>query len=267
LWAAYEFIPIKTPENSIRETFEIVIRRIERSFKSERKGGHTVLRRQGLRREEVDEIRQIIKPGARQNPYKRVVQFRNYIIFELMLATGIRRGELLKIKLKHLPIGSKTNLSIVKTPDDLADPRRQEPQVKTRMREIPLHRKLSVQLWKYTQKHRKKSENNQYLFTSTRGGHPLTSGGINWVFSFLIKKRLPHLKGRFSPHTLRHTFNELLVELAIDNGWEESRIKDLQRYLNGWSEQSDMPTRYTRRIIENEAMKIAEQFQDSLYVF
>jgi integrase len=267
LWAAYEFIPVNTPEGVISETFAAVIKRIERSFRIERKGGHTALKRHGLSWEEVEEVRQIIKPGSRRNPFKKAVQFRNHIIFELMLATGIRRGELLKIKSSHLPIGRKTTLSIVKSPDDKADPRRNEPQVKTRMREIPLRRTLSVGLWKYMQSHRKKNGNGQYLFTSTRGGHPLTLGGVNWIFSFLVKKRLPHLKGRLSPHTLRHTYNELFVEFAIEQGCPESRIKDMQRYLNGWSEQSNMPTRYTRRVIEGEARKIEEQFQDSLYIF
>lgn len=267
LWAAYEFIPLNTPEDGVRETFEIAVKRVERAFRSERKGGHMAPRRQGLTWEEVEKIRQVIKPGSKRNPFKRAIQFRNHIIFELLLATGIRRGELLKIKLSHLPLGSKTTLSIIKSPDDRADPRLHEPQVKTRMRDIPVHRVLSVNLWKYVQGHRKKTENGQYLITSARGGLPLTSGGINWIFSYLAKKRLPHLKGRLSPHVLRHTFNERLVELATERGWEESRIQDLQRYLNGWSEQSNMPSRYTRRIIEDEAMKIAEQYQDSLYVF
>jgi len=267
LWAAYEFIPVNTPEDAIHENLETASKRIHRSFSCERKGGHTVLKRHGLSHEELEEIRQVIKPGAKQNPFKKAVQFRNHLIFELMLATGVRRGELLKIKLAHLPLGPKTTLSIVRAPDDKADPRRHEPQVKTRMRDIPLHRTLSIDLWRYVQRHRKKAGNDQYLFTSTRGGLPLASGSINWIFSFLISKRLPHLKGRLSPHTLRHTFNELLVEVAREQGREESQIKDLQRYLNGWSEQSDMPTRYTRRIIEDEAMKIAAEFQDSLYAF
>lgn len=267
VWAAYEFIPVKTPEDAIRETLRSAVKSIRRAFRSRRRGGHTVANRRGLTREEVNEIRQIIAPGAAQNPFKRGLQFRNYLIFELMLATGIRRGELLKIKLKHLPIGSKTTLSIVRSPDDKDDPRRSEPQVKTRIREIPLRKELSVDLWKYVQKHRKKSGREQYLFTSVRGGRPLGLGSVNSIFSFLAKKRLPHFKGRLSPHTMRHTFNELIAKMTTAFGWPEGQIKDAQRYLNGWSERSKMPKLYTRPVIEAQAMEIAEKFQETLYVF
>jgi lipocalin len=90
---------------------------------------------------------------------------------------------------------------------------------------------------------------------------------VNWIFSFLVKKHFSHLRGKLSPHAMRHTFNELLVELAQSLDWTEGQIKDLQRYLNGWSEISEMPTRYTRRLIEVQAMEVAQQFQQMLYDF
>jgi integrase len=117
LWAAYEFIPVATPEGVVRETLKAAVTRIKRAFHSNHKSGHTFAKRCGLTRDEVEDIRRVIKPEAKQNPFRKSVQFRNHLIFELMLATGIRRGELLKLKLKHLPVGSKTTLSIVRSPD------------------------------------------------------------------------------------------------------------------------------------------------------
>lgn len=265
LWAAYEFIPVATPEEAVRETVKGAVQRVKRAFSSNRTSGRTISTRGGLSRKEVEEIREVIRPGA-HNPFRMSTQYRNQLIFELLLATGIRRGELLKIKLTHLPVGSKTTLNIVRAPDDKDDPRRNEPQVKTRMREIPLPRQLRVALWKYVQKHRK-SNGTAYLFTSARNGAPLDSGGVNWIFSFLVKKHFSHLRGRLSPHTMRHTFNEMLVELAQSLDWTEGQIRDLQRYLNGWSESSEMPTRYTRRLIEVQAMEVAQRFQQRLYDF
>jgi integrase len=184
-----------------------------------------------------------------------------------MLATGIRRGELLKLKLQHLPVGSKTTLSIIRAPDDREDPRRHEPQVKTRIREIPLHKWLARMLWKYAQQCRHSRDKSQtYLFTSTRGG-PMSSGAINWIFSFLVRKCLSELNGELSPHTMRHTYNEQLVELAEALGYTQKQTEEMQRYLNGWSDISEMPTRYSRRIIEARAMKIAENYQAQLYAF
>jgi len=266
VWAAYEFTPVGTPENSIRETVAVSIQRIERSFRSVRQYGYTANKRRGLSREEIENLRKVVKPGGENNPFKKTVQFRNHLIFELLLATGIRRGELLKIKIKHLPIASKTTLSIVRAPDDKEDPRRIEPQVKTRPRELPLPKPLCVDLWRYVQKYRMRGDST-YLLTSMRGGVALGQGAVNFIFDHLTTRCIPYLKGRLSPHVLRHTFNELLLEEAMAYGLGEQQIKELQRYLNGWSEHSEMPSLYTRRVIEKQAMEIAERYQASLYVF
>jgi integrase len=265
LWAAYEFIPVATPEASVRETLRSAVNSLKRSFRSNLKAGRSIPNRTGLSPQEVEEIRKVIEPSAVSNPFKKSVRFRNWLIFELMLATGIRRGELLKLKVEHLPLGVKTTLSIIRSPDDKADPRRHEPQVKTRIREIPLHKWLSRMLWRYVHHYRRASDRTQsYLITSSRGG-PLSSGSINWIFSFLVRTRLLSLDGRLSPHVTRHTYNEQLVELAESLGFTQKQTEEMQRYLNGWSETSEMPTRYTRRLIEARAMEIAAKYQDQLY--
>jgi hypothetical protein len=66
---------------------------------------------------------------------------------------------------------------------------------------------------------------------------------------------------------MRHTYNEQLVELAEALGYTQKQTEEMQRYLNGWSDISEMPTRYSRRIIEARAMKIAENYQAQLYAF
>lgn len=267
LWAAYEFIPVATPEESVRNTLKYAIDSLKRSFRSNLKAGRSIPNRGGLSIQEVEEIRTIIQPSGVKNPFKKSVQFRNWLIFELMIATGIRRGELLKLKVEHLPVGIKTTLSIIRSPDDKRDPRRQEPQVKTRIREIPLHKWLARMLWRYVQSYRRTSDKTQrYLFTSSRGC-PLSSGSINWIFSFLVKTRLLSLNGRLSPHITRHTYNERLVELAESLGFTQKQTEEMQRYLNGWSETSEMPARYTRRRIQDQAMEIAKRYQDQLYAF
>src|SRR6185436_20489803 len=99
--------------------------------------------KKGLSDEEVTELRAVVKPTAQENPFKSVCRFRNFLIIELMLQTGLRRGELLKIKLVHLPRGPKDTLTIERSPDDRDDPRRNEPKAKTLGREIPLSKSLS----------------------------------------------------------------------------------------------------------------------------
>jgi integrase len=264
VWAAYEFIPAATPVGEVRDSVETAKERIRRAFRSNKLGGRSAEQRYGLSPDEVEALRLVIKPGAAQNPFKRPLQFRNYLIIELMLATGIRRGELLKIKLPHLPQGPKTTLTIEHSPDDASDPRRNEPHVKTREREIPLPKLLAMELWSYVQQHRQRG-NHSYLFTSQRGGAPLDAASVNWIFDLLVKRCFPHLKGKLHPHVLRHTFNQRLMEQAQALGWGDDQRHKVQTYLNGWSEGSRMPEVYTRRLIETQAMELAERYQAALY--
>lgn len=74
LWAAYEFIPVATPEETIRETVKGAIQRIRRAFSSNHTSGHTISTRCGLRRKEVEEIREVIRPGA-HNPLEGAPNF------------------------------------------------------------------------------------------------------------------------------------------------------------------------------------------------
>lgn len=265
VWAAYEFIPRATPSSAVEDTVSTAVNRLTRAFRSNYKSGKGQANRKGLTREEIGEIRKIIAPGSKLNPFKKSAQVRNNLIFELMVATGIRRGELLKIKLKHIPLGPKTTLHIERAPDDKEDSRKREPQVKTNEREIPLPKHLRVNLWRYVQKHRKRGDHT-YLITSNRTGAPLDTAGVNAIFSFLIKARLPHLKGALYPHALRHTFNNGFLEQAESLGLDEDMRKEVQRYINGWSEESNMPELYSRRSIEAQALLVAEKFQDNLYI-
>jgi integrase len=263
IWANNQFIPTSISENQVGKEIRQASERINRIFKSNRIGGRYAVK-EGLTEDEVIALRKVIKPGAKENPFKPSSQFRNYLIIELMLATGIRRGELLKIKLNHLPKGIKQTLSVTRSPDDKEDSRRKEPQVKTLEREIPIAKSLMRDLWLYVEKHRKKGK-HPYLFTSYRDGSPLSSNGVNWIYSFLVESCFPQLKGKLHPHTMRHTFNNELVRRARENNWDSNQVEKMQKYLNGWSEQSIMPQRYARRAIEGMAMELMMQFQDALY--
>ncbi len=263
IWAAYAFIPRNAPTDRIRQDVEVAKEHVQKVFESQRIGGKSVPRL-GLTAEEITELREVIKPGSKRNPFQRSVQFRNYVIVEFMLATGVRRGELLSLKLKHLPIGPKTTVTIEKSPDDRDDPRKNAPQVKTLGREIPLPREMIVRLNKYTQSFRKKGR-HPYVFTSNRGGSPLNYGGVHWIYSTLVEKCFPHLKGRLSPHIMRHTFNDGLWKEAIENKWDDQKRRNVQTYLNGWAENSHMPEVYTRRQAAAMGMELAELYQRSLY--
>lgn len=262
-WAAREFIPRSTPEREVRMSVTEAKDKIQRAFLTNRMGGRNA-QKMGLTPEEVSQLRRVIKPGSADNPFKPSYQFRNQLIVELFLNTGIRRGELLKLKINHLPQGAKQTLTVMRFPDDISDPRRYEPQVKTLGREIPIPKSLAKDLWQYVQNHRVKGK-HQFLFTSHRGGVPLNLFAVNAIFAFLVEKCFPQLKGKLHPHVLRHTFNDSLVREGKEMGWSDQQIEKTQKYLNGWSENSLMPERYTHRTIQIQAMELAEKYQESLY--
>lgn len=88
---------------------------------------------------------------------------------------------------------------------------------------------------------------------------------MNGIFSLLIKRCFPGLRGKLHPHILRHTFNNGLMDKAQELGWSDDRRNKVQTYLNGWSDNSRMAETYTRRLVEAEAMVLAEKYQAELY--
>jgi len=264
VWAADEFVPRGTIVGDLWDAIDRAKDSTRRAFRSLRLGGKSSPM-EGLTDEDVIALRSAITPGAANNPFKKTTQFRNSIIIELMLATGIRRGELLKIKLSHLPHGPKATLTIERSPDDLLDSRRKEPEVKTLGREIPILKPLAKELWRYATNYRRKG-NHPYLFTSHRCGVPLDVGGVNWIFELLVKRCFPNLKNQLHPHSLRHTFNERLRTIGLKLGWSDDKLRKAQTYLNGWIEGSVMPEVYSRRAIQVTAMELAEEYQRMLYV-
>jgi len=68
-----------------------------------------------------------------------------------------------------------------------------------------------------------------------------------------------------SPHVLRYTYNDMLVESATAAGMDGEAIKAAQNYLNGWSLDSTQGSLYARRAIEERAEEISMAHQRSLF--
>jgi integrase len=264
VWAVEEFAPRAYPEGVVRERVEQAKRRVERAFRAFRAAsGVERAKRYGLTAEEVADLRDIVAPGGGRNPFRKALQFRNHLIVETLLATGLRRGELLKLRVPDLPQGPKQTLTVLRQPDDPADPRREEPRVKTRSRELPLPRRLAVDLHRYVQGDRGACP-HRYLFVSSRGAAPLTASGLGRVFARL-RGSFPGGARPLHPHLLRHTFNDQVMERARSMGMPDDVRVKVQNYLNGWVEGSTQGEVYTRRYVEAEALRVVEGFQSSLW--
>jgi hypothetical protein len=55
------------------------------------------------------------------------------------------------------------------------------------------------------------------------------------------------------------------MALAQAQGMSEEEFGKLHKYICGWVEESRMPERYGRRLIEANAVAITEAYQNALY--
>ena len=239
-------------------------RRIERAFNAQFVAAGSPPRLYGLSDANCSILTEAVRPEALNNPFNKPTRLRNYTIICLLIETGIRRSELCKLRVEDLVLGGASPfIKVVRRPDDPLDPRRREPRVKTRGRSIPISKNMARLLVAYLRERGKQPD--PFVFVSTRGGTPLIREGINEI-CYQICRRFPELReAELTPHSLRRTFNDRLLEAARAEGWKQQQIDDLQRYLNGWTEGSMQGFAYNAQFIEGHAMEIAAVMQRGLY--
>ena len=210
--------------------------RLRDIFRSLRIGGRPATRIRPLDESEVKAIRLAIGPQGSSEagwslpdvfaPHARL---RNWLMFETALELGIRRGELLKLRLDSLPRGANDGVLILRRPDDPHDSRPHEPAVKTAERAIPASRTLlsAVRAYlTYPPPMGRVSGKSPYLFVA-RSGAPLSSDRADDVIAAI---------GRHSGvtplswHRLRHTWAETMAEELA----EQPNGMDRLVYLGGW---------------------------------
>jgi len=119
-------------------------------FRSLRTGTRPCQRIRPLSEQEVASLRRVLTPKAEsggdwvfpKGVFYRHAQLRNWLMVEIALELGLRRGELLKLRLDSLPRGSDDGLRVLRRPDDPHDSRQREPAVKTAERVVPVSRSL-----------------------------------------------------------------------------------------------------------------------------
>lgn len=150
-------------------------------------------------------------------------------MFEVALELGIRRGELLKLRLDSLPRGANDGVLILRRPDDPNDSRPHEPAVKTAERAIPASRSLlsAIRAYlTYPPPLGRVSGKSPYLFVA-RSGAPLSSDRADDVIVAIGRHAgvTP-----LSWHRLRHTWAETMAEVLADQPNGMDRLV----YLGGW---------------------------------
>lgn len=130
-------------------------------------------------------------------PY-RSSKYRNRAIIAIMLMAGLRRGEVLRLKLNEVSI---ENSSIFIS---------QSKGKKDRM--IPMGSRLKVILAEYINERNRLKKKCEYFFVSIQKDNPIGEHCMANMMMILSKRT----KINFSSHTLRHAFARLMLEGGCD---------------------------------------------------
>ncbi len=248
--------------------------RLSEIFRSLRVGAAQSRRKEPLTDEAVKRIREVIAPETDQqgrlltndkgsllfasSRFSKGTELRNWLMFETALELGLRRGELLKLRLDSLPRGNNDGVRILRLPDDKADSRLNEPSVKTAERVIPASRRLLMAFRAYLtapQPQGRVSGKSPYVFV-TNGGEPISLDAANDIIQSISR-----LSGvSLSWHSLRHTWAERMGDLLADKPNGPDQLK----YLGGWTN-SQSPNRYIQNAIAKQAAATLRKHQEEIY--
>lgn len=215
----------------------------------------------------LDALEEIIRPGGESNPIADIgIQVRNALMFTILRLTGMRRGELLNLKIDDFDFKTEV-VRVVRRPDSAGDSRQYQPLAKTRERTIPLTPELIVRISDYITKYRNKvpgARKHGFLFVTHKSGPnqgwPLSNSSFGKFISGLTEMAST-LEG-FHAHALRHHWNYEFSKLVSEKGITPEREEKLRSYLMGWQETSGTARTYNRRHIREEAGKAVIELQN-----
>lgn len=211
-----------------------------------------------------------------QDPFAKLVRdtdkgsrLRNVVMLRILYETGMRRGELLSLKLKHLKEstgGAIACLTIERNHNDIYDNRVNQPVAKTVGRIVPISPELERQLFDYITEYRATLprvgfDDEDFIFVNDRQGRgqakPLSISTFDQsVRSF--KSLFPAL-GLLHPHLLRHDWNFRFSSQADKAKMDKLDQRQVREELMGWRPESDMGAIYNKRYIQNMALEFGLQ--------
>jgi integrase len=224
----------------------------------------------GLDLKVVDGVLEYLRLGHPQNPFAdQAVQQRNHLAVTLLRYLGVRRGELLNLRVEDVDF-SKSTISIVRRADSPLDSRRHQPLVKTRPRIIPINDALQKVLSDYILRCRaccRRAKKHPYLLVTHKAGPTQGSPMSNSGFGKLMAT-IQGMTREFSAihaHAFRHTWNydfSCITDEAFNVTPEQEQ--KMRAYLMGWSETSGTAVSYNKRHTKEKAAKAALEFQRAL---
>ncbi len=222
--------------------------------------------REGLAPELVVELLRVVLPQSLDNPWQgEYARQRNALIVHWLYYLGLRRGELLGVKVSDVDF-RKGTVTIHRRADDANDPRTNQPQSKTRAREIPLDDGLKSLTYNYVMNYRSSligAKKHEFLFCADLTGQPMSLPTLNKVFK-VLRDKSPTLPDSLCPHVMRHTWNDRFSEEMDKRKTSEESEKKMRSYLMGWSETSGTAATYTRRHVRKKAQEVSLKMQGEI---
>lgn len=272
-----KFLYDKLGDEVTRDTaLNEVERRINRKIKAAKPSWRKVRNDdvKGLTSQERDRLLEIMHPEGAENPFaNEAFKLRNYIILLLGLDMGLRRSEMLLIKIGDIRWHSR-ELSIVNIESEEIDPRTLAPQFKTHERVLEMGDDLIFALKTYIDSYRvckkgpPEAKNHPFLLVSHRrnDGRPLSVKAFDCILP-RVGKVAPELS-HVHPHVLRHDAVFTLLESMredLEILTPEDRTTKAQKILTyafGWSPESNMPNLYGAKFWKEEANKAMKTRSD-----
>ncbi|WP_255501285.1 site-specific integrase [Mitsuaria sp. WAJ17] len=223
--------------------------------------------REGLSKEDQDRLLRVVHPASPDNPWERgFVRRRNWVIVMLLLATGMRSGELLGLQIGDIK-QQLSKLGVLRRADAPEDPRRTPVGTKTNDRELELlpssMRALLVHI--NVERHRIRAARRHPQVFVAQDGKPLSTRSIGKLFQQL-RVACPGLPVTLTSHVMRHTWNERFSEQADEMGLSEVEEARARNEQQGWTENSQSARNYTRRHTRRKGRAVALKLQEDLDV-
>lgn len=227
------------------------------------KGRNTVGQREGLQLEVAERLLNVTSPTSPENPWKgKSTRARNALLVRWFYELGLRRGEVLNVKIPDINFQSE-ELTVIRRADDPEDPRKDQPLVKTRDRKIPLSPGLCKLTHEYITNTRRATEGarrHPFLFIAMGTGAPLSLSAVNAIFAELRNA----FNGEFdtvAPHVLRHTWNDRFSDVMDNAKVSEVEEERMRSFLMGWAPTSKASVNYTRRHVRLKAQQVSLAMQ------
>lgn len=218
---------------------------------------------------QISALFEVIRLGSDLNPFSQALQRRNRVMILLLYHLGLRGGELLKIRISDIDI--ETNrITIVRRPDEMDDPRVDEPNAKTEGRILPVADSLMREVHDYITQDRRRVPNarrNDFLFVIHKVGptvgQPISKPSYYKVIA-VVADVAPQLYA-VTGHMLRHTWNYKFSEHmdSMDEPSSTAQQEACRSYLMGWKPGSGTATTYNERFTRRKGMEASLALQKS----